>query len=84
MKKVLVIIPTYNEKENIKKLVLKIDNVLKKNKLQGEIIIVDDNRDVLNIDTSRKQIGGDQNTRLAKTKVFENFPSFLTVERAMG
>lgn len=38
-----IIIPTYNEKENIKKLILNTNNVLKKNKIKGEIIIVDDN-----------------------------------------
>ena len=38
-----VIIPTYNEKENIKKLILKIIDVFRANKLNGEIIIVDDN-----------------------------------------
>ena len=36
-----IIIPTYNEKENIKKLIVSINKILKKNK--HEIIIVDDN-----------------------------------------
>lgn len=38
-----VIIPTYNEKENIKNLIVEISNIFKKNKIKGEIIIVDDN-----------------------------------------
>lgn len=38
-----IIIPTYNEKENIKRLILKINSVFRANKLKGEIIIVDDN-----------------------------------------
>ncbi len=41
--KVSVIIPTYNEKDNISKLVLQIDRVFKKSKINGEIIISDDN-----------------------------------------
>lgn len=38
-----IIIPTYNEKENIKNLIVEISNIFKKNKIKGEIIIVDDN-----------------------------------------
>jgi len=38
-----IIIPTYNEKENIKKLCLTILNIFKKDNLSGEIIVVDDN-----------------------------------------
>ncbi|MDO8740146.1 MAG: polyprenol monophosphomannose synthase [Candidatus Woesearchaeota archaeon] len=38
-----IIIPTYNEKENIKNLIAEISNIFKKNKIKGEIIIVDDN-----------------------------------------
>ena len=38
-----LVIPTYNEKENIKKLIEKIQQEFKKNKIDGEIIIVDDN-----------------------------------------
>jgi dolichol-phosphate mannosyltransferase len=41
--RISVIIPTYNEKENISKLVLQIDRVFKKSKINGRIIISDDN-----------------------------------------
>ncbi|MDO8622729.1 MAG: glycosyltransferase family 2 protein [archaeon] len=38
-----LIIPTYNEKENIQVLLDKLFSILKQNKINGEIIIVDDN-----------------------------------------
>jgi len=38
-----IVIPTYNEKENIQKLIPHIEKVLKKNNLLAEIIIIDDN-----------------------------------------
>jgi len=38
-----IVIPTYNEKENIKKLIPEIFSVLKKSKEKSEVIIVDDN-----------------------------------------
>jgi len=38
-----IIIPTYNEKENIQILINKLFQILKQNKIKGEIIIVDDN-----------------------------------------
>jgi dolichol-phosphate mannosyltransferase len=41
--KVSVIIPTYNERENIKIIVPKIFDVFEKNGVKGEVIIVDDN-----------------------------------------
>jgi dolichol-phosphate mannosyltransferase len=41
--KLSLVIPTYNEKENIKKLIKKIQEEFKENKINGEIIIVDDN-----------------------------------------
>jgi len=43
MKSVSIVIPTYNEKENIQKLIPSIEDTLKKNKIYGEIIIIDDN-----------------------------------------
>jgi len=41
--KVSIIIPTYKEKDNISKLFNRILNVFKTNKINGEIIVVDDN-----------------------------------------
>lgn len=43
MMKLSLVIPTYNEKENILKLLTKIQEEFKKNKISGEIIVVDDN-----------------------------------------
>jgi len=40
---VSIIIPTFNESENIGELVSKINNVLSASKIKGEIIVVDDN-----------------------------------------
>jgi len=40
---VSIVIPTYNERENITKLIPHIEDVLSKNSLKGEIIIIDDN-----------------------------------------
>ncbi len=41
--KLSLIIPTYNEKDNIKKLILALLEEFDKNKIEGEIIVVDDN-----------------------------------------
>lgn len=41
--KICVVIPTYNEHENIEELVYKTESVLSNNGLEGRIIIVDDN-----------------------------------------
>lgn len=38
-----LVIPTYNERENISKLISKIDKHFKKHKIDGELIVVDDN-----------------------------------------
>lgn len=38
-----IVIPTYNEKDNIQFLIEKIFYILRKNKINGEIIVVDDN-----------------------------------------
>ena len=38
-----LIIPTYNEKDNIRKLIDLLDKEFKKNKINGEIVVVDDN-----------------------------------------
>jgi len=38
-----LVIPTYNEKENIQQLIKKIQEEFTKNKIKGEIIVVDDN-----------------------------------------
>lgn len=41
--KLSLIIPTYNEKENIRNLILKIQEEFSQNNINGEIIVVDDN-----------------------------------------
>jgi len=41
--KLSLVIPTYNERENILQLLKKIQEEFKKNNIQGEIIVVDDN-----------------------------------------
>ena len=38
-----IVIPTYNEKENLPELIKKIVNVFEKNNLDGNVIVVDDN-----------------------------------------
>ena len=43
MKKVCIILPTYNEVENVKELIPRIFSIFKINKLDGKIIVVDDN-----------------------------------------
>jgi len=43
LKKVSVIVPTYNERENIKLLIPRIFQVFEKNNINGDVIIVDDN-----------------------------------------
>ncbi len=43
MHKVFIIIPTYCEAENIKKLIPEIEKVFEKNNIKGAILIVDDN-----------------------------------------
>jgi len=40
---VSIVIPTYNEKENIQKLIPMIFQALRKNRIKGEVIVVDDN-----------------------------------------
>lgn len=41
--KIRIILPTYNEKENLKILLPKIFEVYKKNELNGDILVIDDN-----------------------------------------
>ncbi len=41
--KVSLIVPTYNEGQNIKELIETVETIFEKNKINGEIIIVDDN-----------------------------------------
>ena len=43
MKSISIVIPTYNERENIEKLIPNVEGVLKRNEIIGEIIIIDDN-----------------------------------------
>jgi dolichol-phosphate mannosyltransferase len=38
-----VVIPTYNESENIEEIILKIDHIFSKNNIRGQILVVDDN-----------------------------------------
>ncbi len=42
-REVSIIIPTYNEKENIKELIPGIENVISSSDIEGEILIIDDN-----------------------------------------
>src|SRR3989338_4067620 len=42
-KDISIVIPTYNEKENIQKLIPDIEKVLSSNNIGGEIVIIDDN-----------------------------------------
>lgn len=41
--KVSIVLPTYNEKDNIKAIIPKIFEVFEKNKIEGNVIVVDDN-----------------------------------------
>lgn len=41
--KTTIVLPTYNERENIKQLIPKIFKIFKENKIQGKLIVVDDN-----------------------------------------
>lgn len=41
--RVSIVIPTYNERENIAQLIGKVERTLAKSRLEGEIIVVDDN-----------------------------------------
>jgi dolichol-phosphate mannosyltransferase len=42
-KLVSVVLSTYNERENLSKLIPLIESILKRNKIRGEIVVVDDN-----------------------------------------
>ena len=42
-KELSIVIPTYNEKENIFIIIQKLISMFKENRIKGEIIIVDDN-----------------------------------------
>src|SRR3989344_1227845 len=41
--KLSVILPTYNEKENIERMISSLTSVFQKNKINGFIVVVDDN-----------------------------------------
>lgn len=43
MYELTVIIPTYNEESNIERIIIEVDAVFKKDKIDGEILIIDDN-----------------------------------------
>ncbi len=43
MVKLSIILPTYNEKENIKRMIPELHEFLEKNRISGEIIVADDN-----------------------------------------
>jgi dolichol-phosphate mannosyltransferase len=51
---VSVVVPTYNEKENILKLIPSLESSFKNNKVKGEIIIIDDDSKDETADTARK------------------------------
>ncbi len=64
MKSASFVIPTYNEKENISKLIPDIESVLKENGIDGEIIVIDDNSP-----DGTGQIAEDFNNRFDNVKV---------------
>ena len=66
MKKILIIIPTYNEKNNIINLTNEIKNVLNKTNLSYKILFVDDNSKDGTIEIINKIIIEDQNINLLK------------------
>ncbi len=49
-----VVVPTYNEKENILKLIPSLERSFKNNKVKGEIVIIDDDSKDKTADTARK------------------------------
>ncbi len=40
--KITIVLPTYNEKENVRELIPSIFNIFKKHRIKGHIIVVDD------------------------------------------
>ncbi len=59
-----VILPTYNEKENIVKLIENIEDVSRKNNIESEIVVIDDNSPDGTADTVKKMSGKYTNIRL--------------------
>lgn len=64
MKKISIIIPTYNEKGNIVKLIEQIQSILKNTKFYYEIIIVDDNSSDLTGVIAEKQFIKERNIKV--------------------
>lgn len=68
-----IVIPTYNERGNIGKLINSVENVLRKNRISGELIVVDDS-------------SNDGTTELLKTlkRKFRNIRLHIRKERGIG
>ncbi|MEM3586886.1 MAG: polyprenol monophosphomannose synthase [Candidatus Jordarchaeaceae archaeon] len=63
-----VVIPTYNEAENIGPLILKIEKIFQHHGINGEIIIVDDNSPDGTADVVKRYLGKFDNIRILERK----------------
>ena len=77
---VSIILPTYNEAENIKLIVPKISNVFKENNITGEILVIDDNSPDGTEDVAKRmeneypvRVHGRKNERGLATAVMKGF-----------
>jgi dolichol-phosphate mannosyltransferase len=72
-----IILATYNEKENIEKMINRIDNECRKNDISNEIIVVDDNSPDGTADIVKKIMRNKKNLRLLLRKKKEGLHSAL-------
>ncbi|WXG40364.1 MAG: polyprenol monophosphomannose synthase [Candidatus Freyarchaeum deiterrae] len=63
-----VVIPTYNEAENIGSLILEIESVFQNHRINGEIIVVDDNSPDGTAGVVKKYLGKFDNIRILERK----------------
>lgn len=63
-----IVIPTYNEAENIGHLILSIERVFEGNGINGEIVIVDDNSPDGTADIAKKYLGQFNNIQILERK----------------